>query len=208
MFVLFIVILTIFEILLLGALFWVLIKIGLWRFLDKILPFSFFRENYDGSMNLNRVTYQGQAIWLFILMGSFSIIFLFLDVENPGIRFGMFLSFFLPSLLLLIRIHTFNDSNILPETGFGYDSFNCWKFSCLSTIPGFMFGISGLFFSMIPLYVLLLIPLACICCLVPIFPDYVNRYLSYDIRSKRGIEFLRTFSVFAFVIQILIFGFL
>lgn len=183
---------------------WILVKIGLWRFLDKILPISFLRDNYDGSSDERGLTYQGQTVWFFLIGTSVSILFLFLVEGNDWANLGMFLIFFLPGLILLLRIRTFNDSNILSETGLGYDTFNSWKLFWVISTPGFLFGFSGLGFNTIPLYTPIIIPLAFICSIVPMFPDYVNKYLSYDIRSKKGIEFLRIFSVCAFIIQIII----
>jgi len=193
-----------FELLFLGLIFVILMKIGLWRFLDRIVPFSFFRESYDGSLNLNGLTYQGQVLWIFIVGSSFSILFFFFDKHNYWANFGMFLVFFLPSLILLLRIHTFNDVHILPETGLGYDPFNAFKFSFFSSWPGFLFGFTGLYLKNIPLYVPVLIPLGFIFALIPLFPDYINRFLFWDIRSKKAFEFFHAIGVCAIIFQLMI----
>ena len=196
--------LLIVEALLLGLLFWVLFKIGLWRFLDRNLPFSFFREGYDGSMNLNGLTYQGQSFWLAILSLTFSVLFLFMAVGTFGIKFGLFLIFFVPGIVLLLRIRTFNESNILPETGLGYDPFLGFKFSFFSSWPGLMFGFTGLFLNPIPWYVPFLIPMGFIFALIPLFPDYINKYLSYDIRSKKAFDFFQPLGIFGVILQLVI----
>ena len=104
--------------------------------------------------------------------------------------------------MLLFRIKTFSDDNILPETGLGYDPLQCWKLSFLSLAWGLLIGFSGLYFSYIPLYVsLTIISLAILSSMIPIFPDYLNNLLSYDIRSEKGLWFLRKLTVVAISIQ-------
>lgn len=147
----------------------VLLKLGLVRFFNKILPFSFLRKSYDGSLNINGLTYQGQCFWIFIISLTMSISFLFLD-ENYWINIGAFLGTLIPGVMLLLRIRTFNDNNILSETNIGYNPLNSYIFSWLCGIFGFIIGFSRFYYMDVPLYApIIVIMAALVSCLIQCF---------------------------------------
>lgn len=49
-----------------------------------------------------------------------------------------------------------------------------------------------------------MIILAFISCIIPMFPDYINKFLSYDIRSEKGISFMNRLTFTIVFIQIMI----
>ncbi|WP_155930677.1 hypothetical protein [Methanobrevibacter arboriphilus] len=112
----------------------------------------------------------------------------------------------LPSLMPLLRIHTFNNDNISPETGLGYNPTLLWLLSFFALVMGFGVGFSGLYFDNIPKYIpVIIITLALLSSLIPIFPDKINKYLSYDIRSSKGDWALKKLIVLAISIQLIFF---
>jgi len=172
------------------------------NFLDKLVPFPIFSENYDGSMRIDGLTYRGQSLWLFIL--SYFYGFLAFTFPNPNSwgNFGFLLIFLVPGSMILLRIRTFTEDNILPETNIGYVPFKIWITSLVVGIIGFMYGFFGLGFKDLPTYIpIILIILAFISCIIPMFQDYINRFLSYDIRSKKGIFFINKITGIMIVIQ-------
>jgi hypothetical protein len=88
-----------------------------------------------------------------------------------------------------LRIHTFSDDNILPETETGYAPLGSWVLSMFASTGLYM--LFPAFGSGEPLYffvIVLIIGLSA--ALVPIFLDYINKLLPYDIRSEKGVKLL------------------
>jgi hypothetical protein len=174
------------------------------NFLDRIVSFSVFSESYDGSMNIEGLTYRGQCIWLFTLSCFLGFLAFTFPNPNPWGNFGFLLIFLVPGTMLLLRINTFKEDNILSETGIGYVPFKIWITSLVGGIIGFMYGFFGLGFNDLPMYIpLILIILAFISCAIPMLQDYINKFLSYDIRSKEGISFINRIITVMIAIQII-----
>lgn len=160
------------------------------KFLDKIFPFPLLREGgkYKYKNFQKDLTYQGQIVY----NGSIGIIIfisLFFSFGLNWIGWALSSPFLLSSFMFFLRIHTFTDDNILPETGMGYDVTESWKLSLIGST-----GLAIIFFVLnisdnliLPIITLILILIAG---LIPLFPDYINNYLSYDIRSEKGQSFL------------------
>lgn len=160
------------------------------KFLDNISPFPFLREGgkYKYTNFAEDMTYQGQILWIdfSVFIACISILLSF-GLNWIGWVFALPALF--PALMLLLRIRTFSDDSILPETGIGYDASKAWRLSMIGSL-----GLAVVFFVLnvsdnliLPIITLVLILLGG---LIPIFPDYINKYLSYDIRSERGELFL------------------
>lgn len=107
----------------------IFLKRGLWKFFDKIVPFSVLRENHDDSIHIDNLTFQGQCFWLFILSCILGFSIFFFPNPNHWVSIGLFLMFFIPGLILLLRMRIFNDNNVLSKTGLGYDPLKSWIFS-------------------------------------------------------------------------------
>ena len=187
---------------------------NLLKFYDKKFSFSILREGatYDNLYdNFNDiVTNEGKILNMGISLIFISIPLLFAFESNYFLNLGIYLIFAFPAIMLLCRIRTFGDSNILPGTGLGYDPMESWRLSLLSCMWGFMIGFSSLNFISweyldIPL---ITISLAVISGMIPIFPDYINKLVSYEIRSKKGLWTLRIICVVSIVIQLVVNEFL
>lgn len=160
------------------------------KFLDNIFSFPLLREggNYKYTNFQEDFTYQGQAIYTGFA-GVIMVISVFLSFGLNWVGWVLFFPFLFPSFIFLFRTHTFSDDNILLETGIGYDVTKSWTLSMIGSL-----GLAVIFFVLnisdnliLPIIALFLILIAG---LIPVFPDYINKYLSYDIRSEKGQSFL------------------
>ena len=134
---------------------------------------------------------------------------LFLSEFNYLFNLGCYLVFALPSIMLLCRIKTFSEDSILPETRLGYDPFQSWLLSLLSLSPGLVIGLSGLYLGDTPFHVSLIrTSLALISSMITMFPDYINKLLSYEIRSEKGRWTLIIINVVAITMQGVVFVFM
>lgn len=182
-----------------------LIQLYILKFVNNRIPYKILRngsfDNIKPWRKPGDLTYAGQVLILSILIPSFFPI-LFISESNYFFNLGFFLLMLIPTCMILFRINTFNDDSILPETRLGYDPLQSWVLSFLAMMMGLVIGFSELNFSYIPIYVpLITISLALISGLIPMFPDYLNRFLSYDIRSERGYWFLRIVTGVSIAIQ-------
>nr|WP_302579079.1 hypothetical protein [Methanobrevibacter arboriphilus] len=168
---------------------WWFTRCSFGKFLDKVFSFPLLREggSYKYKNFQEEFTYQGQAIYTGFA-GVILAISVFFSFGLNWVGWALFSPFFL-SFIFFLRIGTFNDDNISPETGIGYDVTKSWTLSLIGSI-----GLSVIFFVLnisdnliLPIIALFLILIAG---LIPIFPDYINNFLSYDIRSERGELFL------------------
>lgn len=160
------------------------------KFLDKIVSFPLLRKGgkYKYTNFQEDFTYQGQALYTGF-SGVIIFITVFLSFGLNWFGWALSLPFIFPALIFLVRIRTFSDGNILFETGMGYDVSKSWRLSLIGSM-----GLAVVFFVLnisdnliLPIITLILILIAG---LIPLFPDYVNKYLSYDIRSEEGDLFL------------------
>lgn len=102
----------------------------------------------------------------------------------------------------MLRIRTFRDDNILPEVGWGYDPSASFIFSWLVAFTGFVIGFSRFYSMGFPLYVpFIVIIISLISCIVPMFPDYVNKVVPSDVRTEEGGKWLIFVNLIALSIQ-------
>lgn len=160
------------------------------RFIDKIFSFPYMREGCDYNIkNYECLTYEGFIVNLLYVMVALSLSFL-IGFEFNLIIVAVCFTMLFPAILLFLRIHTFSDDNILPETETGYAPFGTWFLS--------MFGSTGLYMifpaffgSSEPLYFFVtVLILGLSATLVPIFPDYINKLLPFEIRTEKGVKLL------------------
>ena len=177
------------------------------KFIDKITPFPFLREGSSyNDRHIKNITYEGFVVQTFIMMAIMSIVVLFASEINVYFNIGFFLVAILPPSFLLLRIKTFSDSSILPETNRGYDPVDSYVLSFLGMAMGLVIGFSSLNFDYTPLiFPIVMISGALITSLIPIFPDYINKILPYEIRSEKGTWTLRIINAVAISIQGVIF---
>lgn len=175
------------------------------EFMDKKFSFNILNDGDNYNMKYPMFSYQGKTLTLSFL-GIIAIPLFFLSEFNYFFNFGVFLSFLLPGWMLLLRINTFNNDNISSETGLGYDPIFSWILAFLALSMGFAIGFSDLYFNYIPKYIpFVLILLAFLSSLIPIFPDKINKYLSFDIRSEKGVWDLKILTALSIFIQSLFF---
>jgi hypothetical protein len=94
--------------------------------------------------------------------------------------------------MLALRTRTFNDDNILSETGIGYNPIQSYVLSFL----GFVMLIPAFFSSEVHLdFGIIVLILSLISSMIPIFPDYFNSFLSYDVRTEKGQNIFRLISI-------------
>lgn len=157
------------------------------RFLDKRFSFQYLREggNYKYKNAVEELTYEGN-----VLLSSFGAVFLLIGIFlSLGVDF--FFSYFLsimviPYFLVLLRIRTFSDSSILPETGMGYDPLKTYKLTLLASV-GLIIILILLLFNEFPFYVYIIgLLYGLFVYLIPIFPDYLGNFVDYEIRSEKG----------------------
>lgn len=193
-----------------GAILGIFLVIGnerIVRFFDKTFSYPILREGCDYSDKPLDLTYEGTVLSI-VLIPIECVPMLFLSEFNYFFNIGVYLGFVIPTIMILFRINTFSDKSILLETGLGYEPRQCWVLSFLNLAWPLAIGFSSLYFSDNPFYFsLITITLALFCSMIFIFPDYVNKFLSYDIRSEKGYWFLKKISATTIFIQGLVFIF-
>lgn len=179
------------------------------KFLDKISSFTYLREggNYKYKDANKELTYEGN-----VLLSSFDVFFLLIGVYiSLGIDF--YFSYLIsiiaiPYFLILLRIRTFSDSSILPETEMGYNPLKTYKLTLVGSV-GLILLLTMFWFNKFPFYVYIIgLVYGLVPFLIPILPDYVGKFLDYEIRSEKGqkllwlIEFL-LFTILIFIILLI-----
>lgn len=164
------------------------------KFLDKISPLPYLREgsNYKFRNAQEEVTSQGMILFLFL---NFSVYYLLFLLVFGFDYFMIIFPVFFPSLMLALRTRIFNDYSVLSETGIGYNPFQSYILSFLGSL-GFLMLVPAFFSSEVHLdlgFIVLILSL--ISSLVPIFPDYFNRFLPYDIRTEKRQNVFRIISI-------------
>jgi len=121
------------------------------------------------------------------------------SLNNFPIYLGFITIFLFPFLILLLRIRIFSDSSILERTGIGYHPAYCFLLSIFA--GGFTTGtgFSMLNFPEDPVglaYSMIIVGL--IAQAIPLFPDYINKILPFEIRSKFGYKFMVVLAIVIF----------
>ncbi|OQD59432.1 hypothetical protein MBBAR_3c00880 [Methanobrevibacter arboriphilus JCM 13429 = DSM 1125] len=93
-------------------------------------------------------------------------------------------------MFTFLRVRTFSDDNILPETGIGYNFKFSYFLSLFASVGFFMvfplfFGAKDHLYFFVIVFILALAG-----AVVPVIPDQINKLLPYDIRSEKGQKLL------------------
>ncbi len=178
------------------------------KFLDKVSPFPYLRDGGSYKFENAQEELTSQATILLSFFGISVGYFCFLLVF--GLNYFIFLfPVFFPSLMLLLRIHVFSDDNILSETGIGYNPMEIYLLSFLGSF-GLVMLVPAFFSDEIHLeFGFIVLVLSLVVSLIPIFPDYVNRFLPYDVRTEKGQNLFRIIIISLIVIlYVFIYGYL
>lgn len=173
------------------------------RKLEQLTGIETVRKGvYHGG--LDDQTYEGiilETPFVILIVAVASYYLVAVSLHNFWGYVGFVLIFLFPFIILLLRIRTFSDSSILENTGVGYHPAYCFILSifggCFTTLTGF----SMLNSPENPLnlaYSLIIIGL--IAQAIPLFPDYINKVVPFEIRSKFGYKFMTVLTVVIFVI--------
>lgn len=151
----------------------------------------------------NDYSYEGIIIWMPLIFGSL-LIFMYYPVvvayNNLPAFLGLVVGFLYPSVIMLFKIQTFSDACIEEDTGFGYHPL---VYLLISLAAGWFMvlrGFSILNFQNIPselAYIILAMGL--IAMTIPLFPDYLDRVVSVDLRSWKGFRFMGIVAVALFI---------
>jgi hypothetical protein len=167
------------------------------RFLDKMSPFPYLREggSYKYKNASEELTYQGN-----VLSNSIGAVLMLIGIYLVfGFTFFptiLIFPFFIPFILILLRIRTFSDDSILPETGIGYNPLESYRLSLIAS-AGFIVLLTMLWFNEPPLYFYIIgLILGLISYLMPIFPDYIGKFLHYELRTEKGQTLLWIITMF------------
>ncbi len=178
------------------------------KFLDWVFPFDIVRRGGSYNDRSADLTYEGQVSELFFpSIISSILLFVFISPINIFGALGFALGILFPSFMLLLRVRTFSDDSILSSTGKGYSPIQSYILSLLAGIFSFIIGFSMLNFDTPHFVAYTMIIMAFIASLIPLLPDKINKFLSYDIRSERGYSFLRKLNAFIIFIEVIIFAF-
>lgn len=149
-------------------------------------------------------SYEGILIWLPLLFGLLLIFMYYpvaIDYNNLPAFLGTAVGFLYPSLIMLLRRKTFSDASIKEDTGVGY---NPSAYLIISLGAGWFMILRG--FSMLNFpdkvpaelgYIVLTMGL--IAMTIPLFPDYLDKITSVDLRSQAGLRFMGIVAVLLFI---------
>lgn len=169
--------------------------------LEKLTGIKTVREGvYQGG--LDDQTYEGIILETPLVILAMAVFFYYpfvVSLNNFPIYLGFITIFLFPFLILLLRIRIFSDSSILERTGIGYHPAYCFLLSIFA--GGFTTGtgFSMLNFPEDPVglaYSMIIVGL--IAQAIPLFPDYINKILPFEIRSKFGYKFMVVLAVVIF----------
>jgi len=149
-------------------------------------------------------SYEGIVIWMPLVFGSLLLFMYYPIVVSYGnlpAFLGIAVGFLYPSILMLLRLKTFGDASIQESTGMGYHP-GAYLFISLGA-GWFMVlrGFSMLNFPNIPselAYIVL--GMGLIAMTIPLFPDYLDKALSVDLRSSNGLRFMAVIAVILFIV--------
>lgn len=169
--------------------------------LEKLTGIKTVRKGvYRGG--LDDQTYEGIILETPLVVLAMAILFYYpfaISLHNFPIYVGFVMVFFFPFVILFFRIRTFSDSNILERTGIGYHPAYCFLLSVFAGGYTTGTGFSMLNFPEDPLglaYSMIFVGL--IAQAIPLFPDYINKLLPFEIRSKFGYKFMVILAVVIF----------
>jgi hypothetical protein len=165
--------------------------------LERWMDIKFRRPDDDYS-------YEGMVLWLLpsILIAMVVLFYPFAIVRNNlPFYLGAMLGFLYPSLIMLFRLKIFSDASIKEDTDLGYHP---GAYLAVSLGAGWFMtarGFSMLNFQNIPSELgYIVIALGLIAQTIPLFPDYLDKIVPFDLRSKAGLRFIGILAVFLFII--------
>lgn len=170
--------------------------------LEKLTGIKTVRDGvYQGG--LDDQTYEGIILETPLVIIAMAVFFYYafvVSLHNFPIYVGFVMVFFFPFIILLFRIRTFSDSSILERTGLGYHPAYCFLLSVFAGGYTTGTGFSMLNFSdpMGLVYSMILVGL--IAQTIPLFPDYINKLVPFEIRSKFGYKFMVFLAVTIFIV--------
>jgi len=171
--------------------------------LEKLTGIKTVRKGiYNGG--LDDQTYEGIILETPVIILAAALVSYYpivVALQNFSGYIGFVVIFLFPFILELLRIKTFSDSSILEETGIGYHPAFCFLFSIAA--GGFMTirGFSMLNFPDMPLELAyFVIVLGLFAQAIPLFPDYIEKILHRNLRSKIGLRFMGILAVVLFIV--------
>jgi hypothetical protein len=171
------------------------------RELERLTGIKTVRNGvYQGG--LDDQTYEGiilETPFVVLILALVSYYPIAVSMQNFSGYVGFVMIFLVPLLILLVRIRTFSDSSILDSTGIGYHPAYCFLFSVFgggfTTVTGF----SMLNFSDPASLAYSMILVGLIAQAIPLFPDYINKIVPFEIRSTSGYKFMAILTVVIFI---------
>lgn len=158
---------------------------------------------YQGG--LEDQTYEGIVLETIVFLIPFAL-FSYILLKNVNFMgaIGLIVMSIYPFLLLLIRIRTFSDSSILKETGLGYHPAYCYLISVFSGGYILVAGFASLNFHFPLTSSFIMIITGFIIQGIPLFPDYINKLVSFEIRSIKWYKFLVFLGIILFFISFIV----
>lgn len=149
-------------------------------------------------------SYEGMVFWILPSFALIAIVMFYpfaIVRNNLPFYLGAMVGFLYPSLIMFLRLKTFSDTCINEETGLGYHP---GAYLAVSLGAGWFMtarGFSMLNFQDIPAQLAyFVIALGLIAQTIPLFPDYLDRIVPVDLRSKAGLHFMGILAVALFII--------
>ncbi len=176
------------------------------RFLERVTKIKVVPDGVSYDCFAMELTYNGFIIEFFsgVILGSIMVILAFYQ-SNVYTGIGIAIAFIYPWLVLFLRRKTFHESSINPWTEKGYDPINFYMWSFISCIFTFILGFSMLNFN-IPYYIpFIMIFMGFFSSSIILIPDKINKFLSYDIRSKKGYDFLLRLTILIIITNALVY---
>jgi len=165
--------------------------------LENWINIKFRRTNGDYS-------YEGMVMWM---LPSFALVLIVMFYPFAVVRnnlpfyIGAMVGFLYPSLIMLFWLKTFSDASIKKDADLGYHP---GAYLVISLGAGWFMtarGFSMLNFQNIPSELAYItIALGLVAQSVPLFPDYLDKIVPFDLRSKAGLRFMGILAVFLFIV--------
>lgn len=165
--------------------------------MENLFNIKFRRPDDDYS-------YEGMVLWLLPSFALIAVVMFYpfaVVRDNLPFYLGAMLGFLYPSLIMLLRLKTFSDTKIKESTGLGYHP---GAYLAISLGAGWFMvarGFSMLNFQNIPselAYITII--LGVIAQTIPLFPDYLDKALPVDLRSRTGLLFMGVIAVILFIV--------
>ena len=151
---------------------------------------------------MDRCNYQCQVLYCLSLLPGGSIFAFELGyiLYNLWVGIGFALALVVPVIMVFVKINVFNDQSLLingkiTESSMGYNTYFYVLFALIIGLFGYYYGFTSLSLSVfkesfVPiLFSVLWILLVFIFQLILLSPDKLNKVLSFEVKTKRGMLF-------------------